>query len=102
MTSERLRSEWFEEGLQVMDIVQKRYPELRPRARASRAALLLGESRRLARAGRRREAMRRAVEAARAGGPGGLARVAGHVLRASRERRSAVAAAGTAHHAALG
>ena len=70
MTSERLRSEWFEEGLQVMDIVQERYPELRPRARASRAALLLGESRRLAAAGHRREAMRRAVEAGRAGGPG--------------------------------
>jgi glycosyltransferase involved in cell wall biosynthesis len=87
MTSERLRSEWFQEGLAVMEIVESRYPELRARARASRAALLLGESRRLARSGRRREALRRVGEAARAGGPFGLARVAGHVLRASRERR---------------
>lgn len=91
MTSERLRSEWFEEGLRVMEIVEGRYPELGARARASRSALLLGESRRLARSGRRREALRRAREAVQAGGPLGLARVAGHVLRASREQRRSAA-----------
>jgi glycosyltransferase involved in cell wall biosynthesis len=102
MTSERLRSEWFEEGLAVMEIVQGRYPELRARARTSRAALLLGESRRLARSGRRREALRRVADAARAGGPFGLARVAGHVLRASHERRSAASDLPARRQAALG
>lgn len=92
MTSDRLRGEWFEEGLAVMEIVEDRYPELRSRARTSRAALLLGESRRLARSGQRGEALRRATEAVRTGGPLGLARIAGHVLRAALERRSTAAA----------
>ena len=95
MTNESLRDEWFREGLTVMDIVEARYPELRSRARASRTALLLGESRRLARSGHRRDALRRAGEALRAGGPVGLARVAGHVIRASRERGSRAAATPT-------
>ncbi len=89
MTSEQARSEWFEEGLEVMDIVEDRYPELRAKARASRAALLLGECRRLARSGQRGRALRRFASAIRAGGPLGMARVAGHLLRAGRERRNA-------------
>lgn len=102
MTSERLRGEWFEEGLAVMEKVEDRYPELRPRARASSAALLLGESRRLARSGHRRQALRRVGEAVRAGGPLGLARVAGHVVRASRERRSSASGLPARREAALG
>ena len=103
MTTDRLRTEWFEEGLTVMDIVESRYPELRARARTSRAALLLGESRRLARAGRRRDALGRVADAVRAGGALGLARVAGHMLRAARQRRGAAATDIPAHRpAALG
>jgi hypothetical protein len=103
MTSEDGRHEWFEEGLAVMDVVEARYPELRSRAHVSRAALLLGESRRLARSGRRGEAMRRAADAVRAGGPIGVARVAGHMIQASRKRRTAAAAEpGIGGQAALG
>jgi glycosyltransferase involved in cell wall biosynthesis len=102
MTSEEARSEWLQESLEVMDIVEERYPELRAKARASRAALLLGESRRLARAGERRRALGRFASAVRAGGPLGMARVAGHLLRAGRERRNAGSGGPAGGQAALG
>ncbi len=77
----------FEAGLNVMEIVESRYPELRRRARSSRAALLLGESRRLARAGAYQDSLRTASDAIRAGGPLGLARLVGQVGRAAYDRR---------------
>jgi glycosyltransferase involved in cell wall biosynthesis len=77
---------WFEAGLMVMAMVEARYPELQRRARTSRAALLLGESRRRAKAGERGLALRRVWGAIRAGGVIGMLKIAGHVARAAGNR----------------
>jgi glycosyltransferase involved in cell wall biosynthesis len=87
LTAPENRERGLEGGLLVMDVVEARYPELRRQARSSRAALLLGESRRLARLGDRRAALARASEGVRAGGPHGVARIATHLVRAARDRR---------------
>jgi glycosyltransferase involved in cell wall biosynthesis len=89
LSDEANRDAGLEAGLTVMGIVERRYPELRSRVRSSRAALLLGESRRLARSGERAAALRTAWDAVRAGGPAGMARIAGHLAHARRARRRA-------------
>jgi glycosyltransferase involved in cell wall biosynthesis len=77
----------FEESLMAVGVVEARRPELERHMRAFRAALLLGEARRRARAGESRPAVRYALAAARAGGLAGNARVARYVTRAGLERR---------------
>jgi glycosyltransferase involved in cell wall biosynthesis len=72
----------FEEGLIAMAIVTARYPELRRRARAVSAALLLGQARRRALARDWACAGRYALAACAAGGIGGLASVSTALARA--------------------
>jgi hypothetical protein len=79
----------FEESLMAVGVLEARYPALERRLAVFRTALLLGEARRRAGDGDRREARRYARAAVRAGGLRGIGRVALYAGRAALGRRTA-------------